>query len=334
MIDCPSCGSENLEQARFCQACGQLMDQVKADTKRFTRAAEEEVRAAGKKTGRGGARATSDSGRAIRDSARGDHEDDAGDDGEHARSGDDLAALDEDEHDVFVKGIAASRRRRIGAAIALVVVACAVPIVLAATKPHPAPAPPAAPAPPPPVAHPAPVDAAAPVAAAPSTDAGSVAAAPDAAPPEALVPDEPSEFPERHHSIDDEPIAAPRAERKSTHEPRSRPSGTEEAGGPPAFSGRSGAGAAVRTVARQHEDESYDCFLSAFPDAPPRTRARVTLRFSLGADGRASSVSVTANSSHNEDLATCLTNRVGEWSFPPSASGDVTVTHTFSFSAR
>jgi hypothetical protein len=85
----------------------------------------------------------------------------------------------------------------------------------------------------------------------------------------------------------------------------------------------------VRRIVREHINELRYCYnLSLARD--PFARGRVTIAFTIGADGTVTAATVDESTVKEPELAPCMAGAVGRWTFPKPAGGqDVAVVYPF-----
>jgi len=87
---------------------------------------------------------------------------------------------------------------------------------------------------------------------------------------------------------------------------------------------------AINKVVASHKTSirmSYEKYLKRIPDLA----GKITIRFTIAASGRVTSVQILENTTGNSNLERDITRKIKMWRFEEIAEGDVTVTYPFVF---
>ena len=86
--------------------------------------------------------------------------------------------------------------------------------------------------------------------------------------------------------------------------------------------------AGVASVFRRRSSAIRRCYEAALRGNPNVT-GKVTIRFTIGPAGRITGISVTANSTGDSSIGSCIVSRVKGWRFDPPERGSVTFSYPF-----
>jgi Ca-activated chloride channel family protein len=88
----------------------------------------------------------------------------------------------------------------------------------------------------------------------------------------------------------------------------------------------------VRRIVRAHINEVRSCYNAALTK-DPNAGGKVSIEFTIGADGKVASASVLTNTTNDEPLGQCIAKAVTKWTFPkPAGGGAIKVTYPFDLS--
>ncbi|UCH77531.1 MAG: AgmX/PglI C-terminal domain-containing protein [Candidatus Coatesbacteria bacterium] len=89
----------------------------------------------------------------------------------------------------------------------------------------------------------------------------------------------------------------------------------------------------IASVIRRHLAGIQNAYNSALKKNPNLGGGKITIRFTIEADGRVSSASIVTDTLNCAPLTSSILSRVRSWKFPPVVSGNVTVVYPFVFVA-
>lgn len=103
---------------------------------------------------------------------------------------------------------------------------------------------------------------------------------------------------------------------------------------PPATpSPRPAASASIMGTIRRHQNEVIDCYAKV-ANSKPNVAGKLTLRWTLGADGKPTMAAVAANTLGDASVGQCVKNRSMKWQFPKPAGGTSVVKYTWNLALQ
>ena len=88
----------------------------------------------------------------------------------------------------------------------------------------------------------------------------------------------------------------------------------------------------IRRIVRAHINEVRSCYNAALTK-DPNVAGKVSIEWTIGADGKVASASVLTNTTNDEPLGQCIAKAVKKWTFPQTpGGGTIKVTYPFDLS--